>query len=281
MLQLLPTLLLLAASPWARLAGLLQYLEGDYPVAVSSQNEAELQEQAGFADEALQAAHELGPEAAPLLPRLEAVAAKVKAHADAEGVARECGALAREAISLGHVPQAPRRPPDLETGKKLWLQTCAVCHGASGHADTEVGKALQPAPADFHDPERMATLTPYKAFNTTSFGLKGTAMLAFPQFSDDERWSLAFFLFTFRQPECKGEPPRATLEALATSTDGQLSERLGADALPCLRRKPPALDKAAQLYAARDGVEKAIALHHAGRVDEARQTVVEDRKSVV
>lgn len=275
MLHVLTTLTLLAVSPWARLAGLLQYLEGDYPAAVASNNEAELEEQAGFADEAIQAAKELGPEAAPLIPRLEAIAARVKAKDDPAAVSRDCGALAKEVFAMGHVVQAPRRPPDLENGKALWNKTCAICHGADGRADTPVAKTLKPPPADFHDAERMETLTPFKALNTTTFGLKGTAMTAFPQLSDDERWAVAFFLFTFRQPPCNGEPPRATLEQLATMTDGELGKAFGADAVACLRRKPPPLDKAAQLWAARDGVEKAIALHQEGKIDAARQAVVD------
>src|SRR5262249_12835984 len=150
----------------------------------------------------------------------------------------------------GHVVQAPRRPPDLKQGQQLWDQTCRVCHGADGRADTDVAKALKPPPANFHEEERMATLTPYKAFNTTAFGLKGTAMAPFPQYNDEQRWALAFLIFTFRQPECTGEAPRATLEQLATLTDAQLTEKFGAAAVPCLRRQMPALDKSAQLYAA-------------------------------
>lgn len=275
MLQLLPVMLLATASPWARLAGLLQYLEGDYPAAVSSKNDAELAEQAGFADEALEAARALGPEAAPLLPRLEAIAARVKQHADPEGVSRECAALAKEAIALGHVVQAPRRPPDLELGQKLWEKTCRTCHGSDGRADTDLAKTLKPAPANFQDPERMETLTPYKAYNTTAFGLRGTAMAAFPDLSDDERWALAFYLFTFRQHGCGGEPPKASLEQLATLTDGQLAGVFGAEAVPCLRKRLPPLDKAAQLYAARDGVEQALVLHRAGKVADARKAVVD------
>lgn len=275
MLHLLTALSLLAASPWARLAGLLQYLEGDYPAAVQSSNEAELQEQAGFADEAIEAARELGPEAAPLIPRLEAIAARVKAKDDPVAVSRDCGALAKEVFALGHVVQSPRRPPDLENGKALWEKTCRACHGDDGRADTELSKALKPPPASFHDPERMETLTPFKAFNTTAFGLKGTAMAAFPQLSDDERWALAFYLFTFRQPPCQGQPPRATLEQLATLTDGELGKVFGADQVGCLRRKPPPLDKAAQLWVARDGVERALKLHREGQMDAARQAIVD------
>ncbi len=268
--------LLTAPTEWARLAGLLQYLEGDYPAATASNDAAELAEQAGFADEALDTARGLGAPAAPLLPRLEAVVARVKARdSDAQAVSRECGALAKEVFVLGHVVQAPRHPPDLKLGRAVWEKSCAACHGRDGRADTDLSKTLKPPPANFHDLERMETLTPYKAYSTTAFGLKGTAMAPFPQLTDDERWAVAFLLFSFRQADCVGEPPRATLEQLATSTDGQLGAAFGPGAVACLRKQPPPLDAAAQLYAARDAVARALELHQAGKIDEARKEIVD------
>ncbi|RME87371.1 MAG: hypothetical protein D6785_02110 [Planctomycetota bacterium] len=42
---------------------------------------------------------------------------------------------------------------DLANGKKIFLQTCATCHGTTGKGDGPAGKALNPKPADFTDPE--------------------------------------------------------------------------------------------------------------------------------
>ena len=42
-------------ATWHRVVGLLQYLEGDYPLASASGDTAELAEQRGFADEVVQA----------------------------------------------------------------------------------------------------------------------------------------------------------------------------------------------------------------------------------
>ncbi len=242
---------------------------------MKSQDQGELAEQLGFAQEALNAARELGPEAAALVPRLESIVVRVKAGEDPDGVSRDCRALALEVVQLGHLEQSPRRPPDLELGKKEWLATCAACHGETGDGKTPVAAALKPPPASFQDEELMATLTPYKAFNVTAFGVKGTAMTAFPQYTDEQRWALTFYLFTLRQPQCVGAPPKATLDALATSTDGVLAAQFGAGALPCLRRAMPALDKAEQLYVARDGVEKAIGLHKAGDTAGAQRLLVD------
>jgi high-affinity iron transporter len=85
----------------------------------------------------------------------------------------------------------------------------------------------------------MTTLTPYRAFNTSTFGVKGTAMVAFPQLSEEERWALGFFVFTFRQPACDHVPPLATLQELAQSTDGELAAKYGEKEVACLRRQLP------------------------------------------
>jgi high-affinity iron transporter len=275
MVRLLPMLVVAAASPWAHLAGLLQYLDGDYPAAVASHDASELAEQSGFAQEAYDTAVTLGPEAQPLLEGLAAIRTRIEKAEDPDGVSRDCRALALKAIELGHLEQSPRRPPDLKLGEQVWAKNCAACHGADGAANTAVAQALKPPPASFHDEKVMGPLTPYKAFNITAFGVKGTAMQPFPALSDDERWAVAFHLFTLRQPACTGELRRVTLEQLATLTDTQLAQKYGAATLPCLRRAMPGLDKAQSLFAARDGIEQALGLHKQGDVEGARKAVVD------
>jgi high-affinity iron transporter len=271
MLKVLPVLAAVAASPWAHLAGLLQYLDGDYPPAVASHDESELTEQKGFAQEAYDTAAGLGPEGQPLLPQLDSIRARITAAEDAQGVSRDCRALALKVIELGHLEQSPRRPPDLQLGAQVWTKSCAACHGEKGNADTPVAKALKPPPADFTDEKVMGPLTPYKAFNITQFGIKGTAMVPVPDLSDEQRWAVAFYLFTLRQPPCTaGAAKGRTLDQLATQTDTELGANVA-----CLRRVMPELDKTQALFAARDGVEKALALHKAGNLDGAKKELVD------
>ncbi len=136
---------------------------------------------------------------------------------------------------------------------------------------------MNPKPANFHDPARMGTLTPYKAFNTTTFGVAGTLMAAFPQLSDQQRWNLAFYLFTLRQPECPAgtAPPNASLQQLATSTDGALGQAFGSAQVACLRRLMPVVDAHSSLNLAIIGVRHALELSQQGRHDEARQAIID------
>ncbi|MDY7231973.1 cytochrome c/FTR1 family iron permease [Hyalangium rubrum] len=260
---------------WHRLVGILQYLQADYPAAVESQSEFELTEQKSFIAEAVVAANELGSAGQGFLPRIQAVKARVDEGKDPEGVSRDCGALVEDLVLAGGLSRSPRQPPNLTRGEELYKVSCTACHGADGRAQVTIAQTMEPQPANFHDPDIMAGLTPYKAFNTTSFGVPGTAMPGFPTLSEDERWSLAFFLFTLRQPACEGTPPRVSLERLATATDPELAAEYGEQNIACLRRKLPDVDEERALMAARTRVEEALRLGGSGDMLGARNALLD------
>lgn len=272
-----------AASPssdpqqgtWHRLVGILQYLQADYPAAVESQSAFELAEQKSFAAEAVSAAHSLGDRAQTFVPRVEEIAAKVKTSSEPEAVSRLCGALVNDLVLAGGLSRSPRHPPDLAKGAALFGQACGACHGEMGDAQVAIAATMEPAPANFLDADVMDGLSPYKAFNTTSFGVPGTAMPGYPSLSEDDRWSLAFHLFTLRQPPCDHAPPRASLERLATATDAELVESYGAQELACLRRRLPDADEERALLTARHGVSDALRHADAGDFASARASLMD------
>jgi high-affinity iron transporter len=262
-------------SDWHRVVGLLQYLEGDYAGALESRDAEELAEQRGLADEAVKALEGLGPDGAPYLARAEALKADIVAEAPAPQVVAQCRSLVAELVAQRGLSRSPRAAPDLEAGRALFKAQCASCHGAEGKGDGPAAKGLTPAPANFHDADRMATLSPYKVFNTTTFGITGTPMPAFPALSDAERWNVAFFLVTVRHPTCSSAPPRVSLEALATSTDDELARQHGSGAVPCLRAVMPAVDEGGAVSKARAGLLEAQRLAAANDWDGARTAVVD------
>lgn len=259
---------------WHRVVGLLEYLEGDYALALSTGDADELEEQRGFADEVVKQLEQVGPAGAPYLEDARALQAAIVASAPASDVVPRCGALSGRLIKEQALVQAPKRAPSLAAGRASYEGQCAGCHGVTGAADTEAAKALTPPPANFLDEERMAGLTPYKVFNTTTFGIPGTGMPGFPQLSDDERWAQAFHIFTLRQPPCTKAPPAASVAELATSTDAQLAAKYGADAVACLRRVLPK-DDDSTLAIARAGLDDALRLSSQGDWTGARQAVVD------
>jgi high-affinity iron transporter len=134
---------------------------------------------------------------------------------------------------------------------------------------------MKPRPVDFHSDEVMAGLTPFKAFNVIRFGVKGTAMVPIDGLDEKQRWALAFYLFSLRQPECDHAPPATTLDELANTPDPALARAHGAAQVACLRRRLPGLDGQALLATARAQVEDARRLAAAGDPVNAEKAILD------
>ena len=248
------------------LVEILQYLGSDYPAAVASEDRGELAEQRSLSSEAVSMIHDLARLTA-FAPRIADIDARVQRADDATGVGRDCASLVDDLIAATGIARSPASPPDLESGAHLFAQSCAVCHGPAGHGDGPAASALHPTPADFHADVVMAGLTPYKAFNVVRFGVKGTAMAPFEALDDKQRWALAFYLFSLRQPACENAPRHVSLERLANTSDAELARTEGAGELACLRRRLPELDAPALLVAAHSQVQ--VATRQASQGDPA------------
>jgi high-affinity iron transporter len=251
------------ATDAQRLVAVLQYLESDYPAAVASQDKGELEEQRSLSAEASAIAKRL-PNAPAFAPRVASIDARVGKGTDPEGVSAECASVVDDLVTAAGISRAPAAPPDLGEGAKLFATNCATCHGATGKADTPVAVTLKPRPASFHSEEVMGGLTPFKAFNVIRFGVNGTAMAPMTALDEKQRWALAFYVFSLRQPACDHAPPAVTLDRLANLTDEELAKSVGAGDLACLRRRLPELDPPALLAAARTRVTEATHLAENG-----------------
>jgi len=263
----------LQASAPQRLVAILQYVGHDYPAAVASGDSGELGEQRSMAADAVGIAEHLGEPA--LARRVASVSARVSRGSDPTGVSTDCGAIVDELVATTGMARAPSTPPDLDEGARLFRQSCAACHGATGRGDGPAAAALNPRPASFHSPEVMAGLTPFRAFNAIRFGVKGTAMAPFDSLDEKGRWALAFYLFSLRQPECDHPPPRVSLDDLANRSDDDLARTVGAGEVACLRRTLRDLDAPALLAAARARVGEASRLFGQGDRGGAEKVVLD------
>lgn len=263
-----------AAGDAQRLVSIVQYLESDYPAAVASGDSGELAEQRSLSSEAAtEAARAALPGA--IVARVASIDARVREGQDPQSVSADCASLVDDLVSSIGMSRAPRAAPDLEEGAALFAQSCAPCHGATGHGDGPAAAALKPRPADFHADETMASMTPFKAFNVIRFGVNGTAMAPFTTLDERQRWALAFYLFTLRQPACDHDPPRVTLDQLANRSDADLAQSSGASEVACLRQKLPTLDAPALLAAARSRVQEATQLADEGDAAGAERAVLD------
>lgn len=184
---------------------ILDYLSVDYGGSVllgKVLNEGEYKEQAEFAEQSVKLLSGLPqhPHKADLVKDARELARNVNEKAPAEQVSASAQQLRRKIITAYQVTVSPRKVPDTQRAAVLYRQLCAKCHGEKGHGDGLEGKALNPKPANFHDAARMGQRSVYGLYNTIYLGVAGTGMAGYPQLSDDERWSLAFFVSNLRTP---------------------------------------------------------------------------------
>ncbi len=203
-------------------------------------------------------------------------------------VAAAARRLRQALVEAYDVEVSPRRPPDLRAAATLYAARCATCHGPEGRADGPAARALSPAPASFHDRDRMAQRSVHGLYNAISLGVAGTAMTAFEDLSDADRWGLAFHAASLGAPAAdvargaelwKGGVARGRfldLRALTTPTEREVREQAGEDAvrvLAYLRTRTDAVGEDPLALAARLVRESAVA-YREGRARAAQDLAV-------
>lgn len=245
---------------------LLDYLAVDYAKAVqdgkvASKGEyAEMQEFAQAAERQLAELPATGTTPA-LLRDAAALRIAIGAKAPTTAVSDQARQLAEGLLAAYPVPLAPGKLPNLRQGAALYQSQCASCHGATGHADGPLAARLTPPPIALADHDRARQRSVFSLQQIITRGVDGTAMPAFTQLSDDERWSVAYFASTLAytgadrehgaqlwssHPELRAAVP--TLAALSQTSEAALAktigERTARPLLAHLRSAPDALASA-------------------------------------
>ena len=97
-------------------------------------------------------------------------------------------------------------PELLKEGKKIYGQACVSCHGSNGDGKGEAGAALNAPPTDFRKPLKEWARTkgdPQKIFEVISRGIPNSAMTAWTQYSEQQRWALAYSVRDFSATSTK------------------------------------------------------------------------------
>ena len=103
-------------------------------------------------------------------------------------------------LALAADTKPPKKTPELlKEGGKIFEQTCAPCHGSKGDGKGPAGVALKPPPTDFQKPLKEWPNTKgnlEKVFDVISKGIPNSAMVAWSQYSEEQRWALAYVVVT-------------------------------------------------------------------------------------
>jgi cytochrome c oxidase cbb3-type subunit 2 len=100
---------------------------------------------------------------------------------------------------------------DIELGERIYLESCAACHGQKGDGKGQEVDRLKTKPRDFTSGKYKFRSTPSGSlpldediFRTVSQGVRTTSMLAQLHLSEKERWAVTGYLKTF-SPRFKTE----------------------------------------------------------------------------
>tara|TARA_R110002012_G_scaffold37954_1_gene106076 strand:- start:331 stop:2184 length:1854 start_codon:yes stop_codon:yes gene_type:complete len=183
-----------------QIAQLAEYVGVDYVAAVGNGeilDPDEYQEMTEFSHVIIEQAGQLSGQA----NEFDTVKAQAKAlHtaiANKASVAdvRAASSALRESL-LTFMPQLslPTSLLPVEQTKALFATNCSMCHGPSGQGDGPLAKNLSPEPTNFTDKERATNRSLMGLFDAVSNGIDDTPMVAFTQFNEQQRWSLAFYV---------------------------------------------------------------------------------------
>ncbi len=124
----------------------------------------------------------------------------------------------------------PKTSLNLVRAQELYKKNCMNCHGQNGYGDGISGVGLEPSPTNFHDFDRMQNVSPYGAFNTITLGVNGTGMAGHDYLSEEDRWSLAYYITSFRfKNVLKIEEINLDIKESAALSDNEIKEKFDLD----------------------------------------------------
>lgn len=90
---------------------------------------------------------------------------------------------------------------NMDTGKNLFAQNCATCHGATGKGDGAAGAALDPPPRNLTVPgDYKYGHMELATFRTIKYGVEGSGMTGWDgRMTDDETWAVVHYVMSLQK----------------------------------------------------------------------------------
>lgn len=214
-----------------QLAQLAEYIGADYVDAVDGStviNADEYQEMLEFSQVLVDKSGAIASSALnshKLLAESSALQRSIQNKEDIRLV-RQLGSQLRRSL-LALIPQSAL--PDLllpkETVESLFQDNCATCHGLMGKGDGALSTQLNPGPTNFTDKGRASNRSVLGLFDAIANGIDDTAMPAFTQLTEQQRWSLAFHVGSLAfqsNPKPSASDPTISLSQLVNFSPAQI-----------------------------------------------------------
>ena len=286
------------AGEMERILSMVDYVGGDYANAVSEgrvTDEFEYAEMLDFSATVIGLWEKTAEKknAESLSGKFVLLRSLVASKAPVSEVENLAGELKDEIVSAYGIKPYPADFPDYETGKAVYGTHCSGCHGLSGKGDGVLSENLEPPATDFTAGDVKRGLSPFKVYNTVTFGIEGTAMASFDRtLGEEEKWAAAFYVLSLGYPD--GGPgdslPAAAGDArdlgnLAALSNRELLAAAGVDdargeaVLSYLRttffRERTDGGFSDAIAHTSSGIDRALDLYEEGRRDEAFSEVID------
>jgi high-affinity iron transporter len=98
--------------------------------------------------------------------------------------------------------------------KEIYQAQCSACHGQQGQGDGPAGQNLEPAPTNFTDLERAENRSLLGLYDAITKGIDDTAMMAFTDLTEQQRWSLAFYVGSLAFQHGTVVAPQASMDVI-------------------------------------------------------------------
>ena len=116
----------------------------------------------------------------------------------AEETSAPAGQQPSPPFDLAQVP-APETPPNARSGRALFAENCAACHGETGRGDGPTAASLPGPPTAFADPNAVWERSPAELFHTAKFGRIEKLMPPWSnRLSDGQIWNAVFYAWDLR-----------------------------------------------------------------------------------
>jgi len=232
-----------------QLLQLIDYVGVDYSGAVEDGRVVNTAEYAEMVDFVAGITQQLGdlPEhsvKSELIEQVQSLTLWVRQKESPEKIRRLTAQIHNKIIIAYEIVVVPRKQPDLKKANQLYAEQCASCHGVEGFGDGPASVGMEPPPINFHDIDRYKQRTLYGLHSTITQGVSDTAMKAYDQLSDEDRWSLAFYVGSLAvqvtDVDIK-ESPLLNISKLTITTPEQAKDMYGdngAEVMAYLRHHP-------------------------------------------